>query len=63
MAELLIAVAIIVILLGLAGGFFISIQRNVRQKQMDDIAQEIYMVAQNEMMRIRYLRDGSKSTV
>ena len=54
MAELLIAVAIIVILLGLAGGFFISIQRNVRQKQMDDIAQEIYMVAQNEMMRIRY---------
>ncbi|MDY3109561.1 MAG: type II secretion system protein, partial [Lachnospiraceae bacterium] len=54
MAELLIAVVIIVILLGLASGFFISIQRNVRQKQMDDIAQEIYMVAQNEMMRVRY---------
>ena len=50
MAELLLVVAIIVILLGVGAVGVLSYQRSMQQLEMDGIAKEIFVAAQNHLL-------------
>lgn len=53
LTEILVAVAILVILFSLATVSFVSLQKNLRQKELDAKAEVIYAAAQNRMAELR----------
>ena len=53
MAEMLIAVAIVLILFAIAIPSVIIIRRNLRQQELDSKAQTIYIAAQNQFVKLR----------
>ena len=70
LAELLIAVAILVILLGLGIPALLKLQKELRQKELDSKAETIYQAVQNKMTKLRtagttaiYTYDGGSNCV
>ena len=53
LAEILLAVAILVILLAIAIPSVISLQKSLRQKELDSKAETIYQAAQNKMTKLK----------
>ncbi|MCR5451049.1 MAG: InlB B-repeat-containing protein, partial [Lachnospiraceae bacterium] len=60
LAELLVTVAILLILTGIAVPNVIHMQKNMRQKELDAKAETIYVAVQNELVK---LRSGGNSKV
>jgi len=63
LAELLIVIAILVILIGLGVPGFLTLRRNIKIAEYDDIAREIYVAAQNQLTRLAAngLDDGAQT--
>ena len=53
LTEILAAVAILVILFSLATVSFVSLQKNLRQRELDSKAEIIYVAAQNRLTELR----------
>mgnify|MGYP000449985734 CR=1 FL=1 len=53
MSELLIVVAIVIVLLAVAVLSLVTIQKNLRQKELDSKAEILYIAAQNRMSELR----------
>lgn len=57
LGELLIVVAILAVLGGLTTGAVITIQRTIRQKKLDDLAGQIYQVAERQLAAMKNAGD------
>ena len=53
MSELLIVVAIVIVLFAVAVLSLVTIQKNLRQKELDSKAEILYVAAQNRMSELR----------
>ena len=53
MSELLIVVAIVIVLFAVAVLSLVTIQKNLRQKELDSKAEILYVAVQNRMSELR----------